>query len=394
MADCNESMKLYSNPKNIFNIWDKWGRNPQILKASRKYIKEVDLIKKKQKFHFILFDDSLMYGTTTVFGSGKDNYRFHKLIDLNFARINTLDNTKYPLSFQIVSSVKSFTINCGNMIEYNEWYNLLKSEIIQLKRIRIIREYKKLQNQSTILSLDEEILKKAREIIKKQNIWSIDTSSSYCMTENECSTEFGIFKKRIMCRKCGRIYCEKCLYGVEDEQEGDYLICNNCLNESKNNYFDEQENPIINENELINSNLDNGLNNMKENNNFDDTMSLDESPVFITSTNESNKSLNSENSNSSTVMNEEIINEEKEIELKEEEKVDENINKINSKRRISEVIEEMPKEPVSLEINSNEEEYADIDENLIEQGLYDSKKGKVEKLTKALKQSFVLFIPV
>lgn len=379
-------MKMYSNPKNIFNIWDKWGRNPQILKASRKYIKEVDLIKKKQKFHFILFDDSIMYGTTTVFGSGKDNYKFHKLIDLNFARINTLDNTKYPLSFQIVSSVKSFTISCGNMNEYNEWYNLLKSEIIQLKRIRIIREYRKLINQSTILSLDEEILKKSREIIKEQNIWSVDTSSSYCMTENECSTEFGIFKKRIMCKKCGRIYCEKCLY-ISEEDQIDNMICNNCLNEIKNHYFDEQENPIINENELINSNMDNKYIS-KDTISFDDTMSLDESPVFITSTNESNQSLNFENNNS----NEEIINE---IEIKEEEeKMVENANKINSKRRTSEIMENTPKEPVSLEINSNEEENHDIDENLIEQGLSNNTKGKVEKVAKALKQSLVLFIPV
>lgn len=149
----------------------------------------------KQKYIFILFNDSIMYGTHTK------TYKFHNLIELANSRVNDLTSVKYPLTFQFVSTIKSFIITAPTQEEYNKWLITLQNYI----------------NQS--------FNKQAEGYHMK---WKVDSTAPYCMGDN-CTSSFKFYDKRNMCGHCGRVYCDDCAKS-KGRPKTSLFRCNKCLN--------------------------------------------------------------------------------------------------------------------------------------------------------------------
>lgn len=150
-----------------------------IMNPKRKFLKEGELKKvcrKKNKiFHFWLFNDSLMYGSS----NSLKTYTFHRYVDLNKTNITIHKSDDLKYAFEIHSTEKSFIVLASNEKLYMEWFKEI-SDAIKLLRPNI------------------------ENVLVTAPLWIPDTVADGCSI---CKIGFNIFRRRHHCRKCGALVC-------------------------------------------------------------------------------------------------------------------------------------------------------------------------------------------
>lgn len=137
----------------------------KIASFDRIFIKEGDLKKvcrkKNKTFHFWLFTDYLIYGSSV----GSNTYNFHRSIDLNKCTVQLHSNKDLKYSFEIFGTEKSFIVIAASDKSQNEWMMAINKAIEDLKT-------SKASSQNTLESSDID-----------QNVaplWVPDTVSDKC----------------------------------------------------------------------------------------------------------------------------------------------------------------------------------------------------------------------
>eukprot|EP01041_Mallomonas_annulata_P003024 gene3024-5928_t len=229
----NEQICINRNNEKMHSIRDVIVSNDplveQILYTNRIFIRESDLIKicrkGKKKYHFWLFNDYLLYGSSTnkslPLGGFTPSYQINRIINLQSCDIQTTstahtatttttsfssfasssksssnssssvsnDTKKDVMSnaFDILSSEKSFTVIAENEEMAQDWIFDLRMTIAALKADANTGSSSLSSSSSTIAP-----------------VWTSDKDGGQC---NVCQQSFSFFKRRHHCRKCGSLVC-------------------------------------------------------------------------------------------------------------------------------------------------------------------------------------------
>jgi len=145
-----------------------------LVSTERWYVMDGDLIKvcrkKNKKFHFWLFGDLLMYGSSVSL----ESYQLHHSFPLEQVRAKAVETDQ--VSFQIHTPEKSFVVITENPEERDHW-------------LTSIREFK-------VKLVGEEAVRKEEEAVAAA-IWTSDEDAKSC---SSCHADFTITRRRHHCR--------------------------------------------------------------------------------------------------------------------------------------------------------------------------------------------------
>ncbi|EGC39822.1 hypothetical protein DICPUDRAFT_26275, partial [Dictyostelium purpureum] len=213
----NESIREKQKMEKILSIQKRFtGACPPLLAPLRTFIREGYLTKVCRKDHkkrwFILFSDALVYGTK-IETVGAPIYKFHRLLLLHGSKLSKLDDSKFKNSFQIIHSIKSFTLIAESEQEKQSWTKSIEDA----------------QNFLSKHGSSLNILKKEEVTLQSAPVWVPDSEALQCM---ECQIKFTTIRRRHHCRNCGNVVCGKCSdqKWTLDQNKKDVRVCKACYN--------------------------------------------------------------------------------------------------------------------------------------------------------------------
>ena len=116
----------------------------------RALIKEGPLIKvsndgrKRTTYHFMLFNDLILYGSQGGSASGA-RYKVHRVVHLSLCRLEDVRSAAYPHAFRIVSPQKSFLVLADSAEKKQRWLDAILANLREVmeKRKKYIEEARK-----------------------------------------------------------------------------------------------------------------------------------------------------------------------------------------------------------------------------------------------------------
>eukprot|EP00484_Ammonia_sp_Unknown_P027509 CAMPEP_0197032254 /NCGR_PEP_ID=MMETSP1384-20130603/10974_1 /TAXON_ID=29189 /ORGANISM="Ammonia sp." /LENGTH=952 /DNA_ID=CAMNT_0042461887 /DNA_START=28 /DNA_END=2886 /DNA_ORIENTATION=- len=210
--EINTRMKEFERRETVKKIERKFDGNIKILEPHRQFIREGKLWKvcrnKDRLYHFFLFNDILLYGSS--YGS---KYKFHNLLPMNaaFSVTPLEDSSAYGTEkngriFSIVSEKKSFVVYTDTTQEAKEW----------LDDIQKCMEEQSKKAHSGHFKTDSH----------SAGIWVPDSHAKNC---NICNDKFSFVNRRHHCRRCGALVCSKCSkYKLPNSESVMQRACKKC----------------------------------------------------------------------------------------------------------------------------------------------------------------------
>eukprot|EP01088_Endostelium_zonatum_P017473 TRINITY_DN5174_c0_g1_i3.p1 TRINITY_DN5174_c0_g1~~TRINITY_DN5174_c0_g1_i3.p1 ORF type:complete len:1111 (+),score=306.91 TRINITY_DN5174_c0_g1_i3:151-3483(+) len=228
-----------------------------IISQNRVYIREGTLVKicrkvPKKRF-FWLFNDLLIYGAVvglaiiekeeTMFKEGNTRYHLHRIlpIDSHFQVKDNRDKIELKNSFQIMSSLKSFTVYAADAMAKASWMQDLTHLIEQQQKSRanvvlspIGDSFSSSFNTSNNNANNDGVVIEDQANSASAPIWIPDNEVGKCQM---CGTVFTVIKRRHHCRNCGKCICATCsakkrkinkFVGTKREVVKEVRVCNYC----------------------------------------------------------------------------------------------------------------------------------------------------------------------
>ena len=162
--------------------------------AGRRVVKKGELHKRSRKrdipYHFVLFNDALMYGSKELTG----DIKLHRMIPLDQCDAREIQESGDAPStasaadavrqFDIVSSAKSFRAIAPSAAERDSWLKAISEAAVAHR---------------TSKGMDA--------TVNVAPVWTQDGHSSQCTF---CNTSFTMMRRRHHCRSCGSVVCGDC----------------------------------------------------------------------------------------------------------------------------------------------------------------------------------------
>merc|ERR1712087_369449 len=208
----NSRMGEFDRREKVKKIERKFNENIKILEPHRQFLRDGKIWKvcrnKDRLYHFFLFNDILIYGSS--YGT---RYKFHNMLPINAAFSCNLipdghnyGNDKNGKIFTIVSEKKSFVVYTDTIEEAAKWTKCIKECIAEQSEKAHSGHYKTDSHAA--------------------GVWVPDSHQKTCTL---CSQKFTFVNRRHHCRRCGMLVCGKCSkYKLPNAESVEQRACKKC----------------------------------------------------------------------------------------------------------------------------------------------------------------------
>lgn len=135
----NDAVTQQEQRMKVIELQEAFGES--LTTPSRFFVKEGPLIKVcrngRKKFHFVVFNDLLLYGTEKL-TMGKKQYRLHRKIELSSCVL--VDFGLSDMSFMVLNEDKSFVCMAANVDDRQRWFSAIGDQIQRLYLMGSIRK--------------------------------------------------------------------------------------------------------------------------------------------------------------------------------------------------------------------------------------------------------------
>lgn len=222
----NDVIKIRENQQEILALDAMWS-GYECSKAGRTLIRRGDLVKRCRRadktFHYVLFSDVIIYGSSK---SNGNHYEHHREIQLKTCSVveDEVDDSKKRPGFQIFDTTKSFVAFTVSQPEKKDWCNDLQNAI------KAAREKAGLEEQKD----------------GHAAIWSPDSAQKICplCDKKGKKTSFTLLRRRHHCRKCGTVACDTCTSFrklIPNISEKEVRVCEDCFNSTESSAAEDDD---------------------------------------------------------------------------------------------------------------------------------------------------------